>query len=211
MYAFIDDSGDTGFKFEKGSSPTLVIACCVFPDADSVERMADSIRELKAKCGWNQQTEFKFSKTRNDIRKKFLEAVSSGNFFIRATVFRKTRGEFDYSPTIHGHFMSFAIQSVLRDSVEVIHDASIQIDGSGSKAFKRAALNNIKKQVNEKNVGTIKKITFADSRNNQLIQLADMVAGSIRLAFSAQDAKATEFHNLLIPRLEHSHSRIDVK
>lgn len=32
MLVFIDDSGDAGFKLDKGSTPFFVIACVIFDD-----------------------------------------------------------------------------------------------------------------------------------------------------------------------------------
>ena len=89
MYVFIDDSGDAGFKLERGSSEHLVIACCVFDSAEDAEITADKIRNFRISLNWHPQQEFKFSKTREDIRLGFFQAVLSCKFFVRSIVIDK--------------------------------------------------------------------------------------------------------------------------
>ncbi|WP_188672577.1 DUF3800 domain-containing protein [Subtercola lobariae] len=49
MLAFIDDSGDPGFKVAQGSSPFLVMAACVFTDNLEIERTAASIADSRTR------------------------------------------------------------------------------------------------------------------------------------------------------------------
>lgn len=41
MLIFIDDSGDPGFKLDKGSSKVFVIACVIFDDGLEAEKTTD--------------------------------------------------------------------------------------------------------------------------------------------------------------------------
>ena len=47
MLVFIDDSGDPGFKIEKGSSTHFVIAMVCFDDTLEAEKTTVAIKELK--------------------------------------------------------------------------------------------------------------------------------------------------------------------
>ncbi len=49
MHVFIDDSGDPGFKLNKGSSSHFVIAMVIFDDELEIEKTAVAIKELKRK------------------------------------------------------------------------------------------------------------------------------------------------------------------
>ena len=49
MIVFIDDSGDPGFKIEKGSSTHFTIAMVCFDDDLEAEKTAVAIKELKRK------------------------------------------------------------------------------------------------------------------------------------------------------------------
>ena len=47
MLIFIDDSGDPGFKLDKGSSAFFVIALIIFDDELEAEKVALAIKELR--------------------------------------------------------------------------------------------------------------------------------------------------------------------
>ena len=62
MLVFVDDSGDSGFKFNKGSSPYFVIACVIFDDILEAERASLAIKMLRRDLGLSDNHEFKFTK-----------------------------------------------------------------------------------------------------------------------------------------------------
>lgn len=179
MYVFIDDSGDAGFKLDRGSSEHLVIACCVFDSAEEAEITADAIRAFRASLKWNSQQEFKFSKTREDIRLAFFRAVAPCKFFVRSIVIDKKLITSQKFRTDRIAFYNYAIQEVLTHSYGSIMGAKIRIDGKGSREYVQAATKYFKAQANQSN-SVIQKVTFVDSQSDQLIQLADMFAGAIR-------------------------------
>lgn len=47
MLVFLDDSGDPGFKVEKGSSPVFIISLVIFEDALEAEKTAIAVKELR--------------------------------------------------------------------------------------------------------------------------------------------------------------------
>ncbi len=179
MYVFIDDSGDAGFKLDRGSSEHLVIVCCVFDSADDAEVASDLIRSFRASLKWHPQQEFKFSKTREDIRLAFFRAVHSGKFFVRSIVIDKKIVTSDKFKTDRVSFYNYAIQEVLSHSFGTINNAKVRIDGKGSREYVQAAEKYFKHQANQNNP-VIGKVKFVDSKSDQLIQLADMMAGAIR-------------------------------
>lgn len=61
--------------------------------------------------------------------------------------------------------------------------ARIKLDGSGSKDFRRRSTSNIRKSINQNSQYKVVSFTLEDSRDNALIQLADMIAGSIRAKY----------------------------
>ena len=63
MLVFIDDSGDPGFKVEKGSSKVFVIAMVIFKDNLEAERASLTIKELRRKLKMSDLSEFKFNKS----------------------------------------------------------------------------------------------------------------------------------------------------
>jgi hypothetical protein len=202
VLVFIDDSGDAGFKIGQGSSKSLVIACCVFEAHQSAESTAEAIRSYRHTLGWHPLQEFKFSKTRSDIRRGFMEAVRAQDFFVRAVIMQKGKIYSAHLQQDHRSFYNYAIQTVLSNSNGTIRDASIKIDGSGDRTYKKAAIAYLRREVNKRSGGgVVRKAGFVDSKGDQLIQLADMVAGAIRHSVDSDRADAGDYRGLLTPRL----------
>ena len=87
MLVFIDDSGDPGFKVDKGSTLVFVIACVIFDDELEAEKTAVSIKEFRRKLKKSDSFEFKFNKSNRELRLKFLENTANFKFRIRCIVF----------------------------------------------------------------------------------------------------------------------------
>jgi hypothetical protein len=178
MLVFIDDSGDPGFKLDKGSSKHFVIACIIFDDNLDAEEAALKIKRLRRTLGWRDESEFKFNKSNKSIRLLFLEEIKSCNFHVRAIVADKT---IIRSPELRNNkhkFYNYMIKEVLSKSDGVMKDARIRLDGHEDRAYKKAATAYFRQQVNLRG-SIIKDMKFVNSKNDNLIQLADMIAGSI--------------------------------
>jgi len=90
MLVFIDDSGDPGFKLEKGSSAIFVISCVIFDDELEAEKTAVAIKEFRRELKFPDDVEFKFSKSSKGIRCKFLKKINPFQFKVRSIVIKKS-------------------------------------------------------------------------------------------------------------------------
>jgi hypothetical protein len=178
MLIFIDDSGDPGFKFDKGSSTHFVIACVIFDDNLDAEETALKIKRFRRSLGWRDEQEFKFNKASKKIRQAFLNEVKNCNFRIRAIVVNKTSIKNTELRTDKNKFYNYIIKEVLVNNQGTILNASIRLDGHQDRSYKMATLTYFRQQLNQQN-RLLKNIRFVDSQKDSLIQLADMVASSI--------------------------------
>ena len=89
MLVFIDESGDSGFKLQKGSTTSFVVALVVFDENLDAEETALEIKKYRKKIGKTERFEFKFNKCNKELRIGFLKAVKKCNFRIRVIVFEK--------------------------------------------------------------------------------------------------------------------------
>ena len=176
MYIYLDESGDPGFKFEHGSSSHFIIALAVFADQLDAEDTALRIKRLRQSLGLKESFEFKFNKMSNAHRYQFMTAVREAPFSIRALVVDK-RG-FQNNPlvgrkdTFYQHFVA----QLLAWNSAAIRNATLRVDGQGEREFKKAFQSNLRQSIA---AGALKKLTFVNSKGDNLIQLADMLAGSI--------------------------------
>lgn len=178
MLVFIDDSGDAGFKLDRGSSQHFVIACIIFDDNLDAEETALKIKRLRRELNWRDDHEFKFNKMNKALRLQFLGHIKNCSFRVRAIVADKS---IIRSPELRRNknkFYNYMIKEVLSKSDGVMRDARIRLDGHEDRAYKKAAATYFRQQVNARS-NVIRDMKFVNSKNDNLIQLADMIAGSI--------------------------------
>jgi hypothetical protein len=186
MLVFIDDSGDPGFKVDKGSSPIFVISCVIFQDELEAEKAAVAIKEYRRKIKFPDTVEFKFNKSSKKIREGFLRAVKPFSFAVRSLVILKKLIKSEELRHNKNSFYSYAIKLLLQHNDGSILEAKVRIDGSGDRLFRRSFTNYLRKQLNSQERNIMKDCKLIDSKGNVLVQMADMVAGSIRRAYEVE-------------------------
>lgn len=202
MLVFIDDSGDPGFKIEKGSSAVFVIVCVIFKDELEAERTAVAIKELRRALHFPDDVEFKFNKSSRRVREKFLQTVKVFGYVIRCIVLRKSLIRSEKLRSDRTSFYNYAIKSLLQYSGGSILEAKVRIDGSGDRLFRRNFITYLRKQLNSKKRKVIKDCKLLDSRDNVLIQMADMIAGSIRRSYDDTKTDKNIYKNLILKHIK---------
>ena len=202
MLVFIDDSGDPGFKIEKGSSPVFVIVCVIFDDELEAEKTAVAIKELRRKLKKSDYFEFKFNKANRKFRLKFIEHVASFKFRVRSIVFEKSKVRSNELKTSKQSFYNYAIKMVLKHNFGKIKEAKIRLDGHGDRIYKREVIRYLRKELNNKKNRVFKKLQFVDSKSNVLIQLADMIAGAIHRKYEFDKSDANLYYSAIKKRVE---------
>lgn len=201
MLVFIDDSGDAGFKLDKGSSKYFVIACVVFDDNLDAEETALKIKRLRRSLNWRNDHEFKFNKTNKEIRLAFLNEVKACKFRVRAIVADKSAIRSPELKRSKNKFYNYMIKEVLSKSAGSIKNSSIRLDGHEDRAYKKAATTYFRQQANPKG-SVIKDMKFVNSKSDNLIQLADMVAGSILRTTQSGKSDNSDYLKVIKKRIE---------
>ena len=198
MLVFIDDSGDPSFSINKGATKAFVIACVIFEDELEAEKVAVKLKEFRRKLELSDKFEFKFNKCRKDIREDFLKTTLPFSYKVRAIVMQK---EDIYSPELHRSkesFYSYAIKSVLKHSRGTIRNAKIRLDGHGDRIFRNKLTIYLRRELNTKGKNKIiNNFRLVDSSQNILIQMADMIAGSIRRKYDSTKTDSGNYYTIL--------------
>lgn len=197
---FIDDSGDPGFKLDKGSSSHFVIACVIFDDALDAEETALIIKKYRRELGWSDKREFKFNKTNKAIVSELLTRVSGSNFRVRAICIDKSKIYSHELKNKQDSFYNYAIKEVL-SKTDSLNAADVRLDGHSGREYKKSAGTYLRREVNARSQ-KIAKVRFVDSRTNVLIQLADLAAGSILRSTQTTKTDRAKHIKLLDARIE---------
>lgn len=184
MYVFIDDSGDPGFAFERGSSRLLVFACLILETSQDAESLNFEVETYRMKLGRKPSSEFKFAQMRLVATEALLEIVDSHSFSLTAVLVDKANLNWGQQPK---RLYELALAKAIGTLPNAI-PAVIKIDGKGDRKVK------LKKY--DFQFPPIKRLSYVDSRSDRLIQLADVVAGCIRRAHDPEDPLNPEYADL---------------
>lgn len=196
MLVFIDESGDPGFKVDKGASPIFVAAMVIFSDAEEASRARTVINSSRARA--LHKPEFKFSKCSNDIRDFFFEAIMRIDFEVRAIVVKK---DVIYSPHLRSDkesFYQFFVKQMMRHDNDILQEARVIIDGSGDREFQKRLTSQIRQRIK---LGAVKDVQLRDSKTDVLVQLADMCAGAIARSYRPDRLDKDRWRRMLGPKI----------
>ncbi|HJZ12339.1 MAG TPA: DUF3800 domain-containing protein [Acidobacteriota bacterium] len=200
MLVFIDESGDTGLQITQGATKFFTIVMAVFEDMDEahscVQRICLLRRELRVPEGF----EFHFHQNSLREREAFLRAVLPYQFFYYGIVIDKAK-LFGEGFKNKESFYKYACGLLFENAKEKLRSAIVVIDSSGRDLFKYQLASYLSRRMNTEEGHTlIKKMKMQDSHRNELLQLADMLAGAVNRSLSVEKREAERFRAIIKPR-----------
>jgi hypothetical protein len=185
QYFFVDESGDPGLHSFKGV-PYFVLAMVQLPNHDPIEAFGKVRRDLRV----SPTFEFHFHPMTVSQKRVFFMALNEIEFRVRTAVFLKN----PIPPVFEGLsgtevVIKLITELVLRASPLDIEDDVLVLDGVAEPVRKalRIHLSDACKQA--KRERPFKKIISADSRREDGLQLADMIAGAVREHVWSKDSE----------------------
>lgn len=200
MLVFIDESGDTGLKVEQGSTKYFVIVLLAFEDKEDALSCDQRINLLRKELGLVADFEFRFHRTSNRVREAFLGAVLPYQFFYYGIVINKKKlfgGGFRNKES----FYKYASGLLFENAKDKLKNATVVLDESGRALFKYQLAQYLRRKINEKGAPIrIKKVKMQDSKRNNLLQLADMIAGAINRSLGEGARSNMRFREIIKSR-----------
>lgn len=175
MLAFIDESGDAGFKLHEGASRYFTVALLVFEKDEEAIACDRRIEHLRKELGW--KGEFHFYRNSDKIRRAFLRAIASYDFYYYGIVIDKLRLDsslFSGSHTLY----KYACGLVFELAKDKLQRAIVVVDGSGGADFRKELTAYLRRQLSpDGRDSLVRKVKLQRSQSNNLLQLADYIAG----------------------------------
>lgn len=179
-------------KLGKGSSDYLIITMVVFDTMEDASVVELEMMTHRQRIGWKKTREFHFNKMEPRYREQFLEAIAPLNFRYYTMVMNKANLQhegFQNPASLYKCTCNY----LFGNAKHHLRDATVVVDGSGSKQFKKEFTTYLRRRANQHIEGEeqlIKKVKVQDSDKNNLIQLADMCCGAVARSFTRKaDAK----------------------
>jgi hypothetical protein len=178
QYFYVDESGDAGLEGQTSSSSHFVMAMVQLPERARLKPLV----ELRNALHVSPNFEFKFHQSKPLQRGRFFRDILKSSFRVRAVVVDKSRIGLAYqnlSPR------DFTIQLIVgltmrADELDISNEILI-IDGASPAFCRDLRLALTERHRREERVRPFKNIIGANSKNEDGLQLADMIAGAIRL------------------------------
>lgn len=200
MLIFIDESGDSGLKLNEGSSKFFTVGLTVFEDYSEATACDQRIQLLKKELGWEENSEFHFKRNSDKIRKSFLQAVAPYNFFYYGIVINKDPKKlFGDGFKNKSSFYKYACGLVFENAKEKLRQAIVIVDKTGNLDFRNQLAKYLRKKMNQ-NEKLIKQVKMQRSESNNLLQLADYIAGVINRSVINTRKKSDEFRKIIAHR-----------
>lgn len=171
---FIDESGDPGLR--KGRSDYFIIAAVIVVGQKNCDAIANAIEEHKRNLGWNENEELKFHKTHKNIIKQTIKMLHKYDYSAYAIALDKAK----INRQTHSFEKDSIFLYVIKELLIKIEPkkSNIIIDGVRGPKYVKKARTYFRNELKSHNI-EVGRIIFENSISNPLIQLADLVAGSV--------------------------------
>jgi len=182
MKIAIDESGDSGLKFWKGSSRWFILTAIIVPDDKICGPICTAVDDYRQNV--NNGFELHFAHNSHEQHVNFFSYMSDKEFIFASVCIDKQKLA-RRRPQVLRSKMSlyrFAFEKLFTELKPWLDHPVVLIDTNGPKHFNKALSNHLLRMFGSKHKGDInyiEQVRVVDSQYEPLVQLADYVAGAI--------------------------------
>lgn len=196
MICLLDESGDTGGRYNYGSSKYFIMSMVCVEESNAM-MISNLIDELKIALGYSAKFEFHFRENSYRQRMAFLELMKQVDFNYFGVVYDKKSYTFDKKKNIY--------KTALSEIFQLYNNKLLPQKIVFDEIFGKRDFIPFRKYVKEMVGATVKNVNQEPSHKNNLLQLADYTAGIINClmlgkseAFGYYDMIRTKSKTILI-------------
>lgn len=195
--AYIDEYGSFGFDFSSTGASKYYILCAVIVENKDIDKLHSAVAEVKKNNGFDK-AELKSSKIGNDYkrRNRILSQLLMINF--RVILFIADKQAFIQGSPLTEYkksFIKFLHQRLYNLLYHVYPKLKIIEDEIGTTEFQASFRKYVQNNRPQMNLLNEYDFDYVDSKDELLVQLADMVGGSI--GHSLTDNSAPDYLEML--------------
>jgi hypothetical protein len=204
-YAYIDESGNYGFDFDKIGTSSHFVTSAIIINPENIDLVKSGVENVRKK--YFGTGEIKYSNLKKDKDIKIFKIIMDINklpFFIISFVTDKKKISKDSGLYYKKTFIKYLNNMLYKELKLIYNSLDIYADSHGSKEFIKEFEKYFYSRPNYNNeIFDTYKIQFVDSKSNVLIQLSDIICGIISSGFEINNFNKnyTEYLNLLRNRI----------
>ena len=199
VYAFTDESGAYGWDFDNETVSTHFVITAILVKESNVDELKIGMEEIRKK--YFQTGEIKSSRIgkNHDRRKRILAELLTLPFNILNVIIDKRELMHSKGLRYKKSFYKFMNNIVHKELKHAFKILTIVADEIGGSEYMQSFSEYVKKKQEVPNLWGEADFYFEASHNNVLIQLADLVAGTISFEYDAHkyNDKVPQYSRLL--------------
>jgi len=178
QYFFVDESGDAGLEGQASSSSHFVVAMVQLPERAPLKPLVELRKTLHVPSNF----EFKYHQSKPLQKDRFFREVLAVEFRVRAVIVDKAQlGSKFNNLNPQALTMELIIGLTMHASELDIANEILIIDGATPSFCRNLRIQFSERSKREKRIRPFKNIIGGDSKREDGLQLADMIAGAIRV------------------------------
>jgi hypothetical protein len=180
MFVYLDETGDTGFKFDKGSSRYVIVTILVTTDPVPLNAEIDAFRREQR---FPDNHEFKFYSSPDSVRSRFLRLLLKHECLVRCLIVDKHRLSLVQTPDSEVLYNT-VVAMLLQHGEPWLIDARLILDRRHQHAAKQGLAPFVRRELNHGGVRRIRDIKYHESHRDNLLQAVDMASGAINARYA---------------------------
>ena len=192
---YIDESGTPALH--DAASPVFVVAAVVIESRRELATLEQRFKNASALIGRPPDQELRASGLSKAKHRRVLRELSPLEYQWAAACFVKSGlsgAGFEYPKT----FYKYALQFLIGDLLTIAWAADLVIDEYSSEVFQAELELHLRRQNSGLPIQRLNDIAFAQSSRERLVQLADLVAGAVRLSASGERAPLEQISDKML-------------
>lgn len=202
QYAFIDEFGDYDFDFDKHDVSTHFIIVSILVKESNKEMVEQEIDKIRQK--YFQAGEMKSSEIENNhnLRLQIVKELKDLPFTVYAYVIDKRKIREDSGITFKKTFINYLNRLAYDDLNKTFEQLDLVASEQGAKEFTQEFKNYVKK-TSIPDLFNYSTFGFNHSQSTMLLQLADLIAGSIAQGYDKTQFsdQYRSFYQLIKPKI----------
>lgn len=184
VWAFLDESGDTNLGVEKGATTHYAVGAIVVQEAglDELRAKVEAVREKHFRTG-----PMKSSGVGTNLKRRLtiLRELDETGYHMLGLVVDKRRLDRESGLKFRPSFMKFINRFMYTKLFRAYPKLRVRADHHGRPQFEESYEHYLNEHWKQAELfDTRPEIRFVDDKSEVLVQAADLVAGSLRIAYS---------------------------